>query len=69
MVTKHLIPEDIAALYHVEEWRNATGVLQTAHPIEWLDIQEALRAFELRRSEILLGGGRKSVIADRFDSF
>lgn len=69
MVTKHLIPEDIAADYQVEEWRNATGVLQTAHPTEWQDVQDVLRAFEFRRSEILKGGGRKSVIAARIDSF
>lgn len=69
MVTKHLIPEDIAAAYQVEEWRNATGVLQTAHPVEWQDIQEVLRTFEFRKSEILKGGGRKSVIAERIDGF
>jgi len=69
MVTKHLIPADIAAAYHIEEWRNATGILQTAHPPEWQDIQDVLRAFEFRQSEILLGGGRKSVIAERIDGF
>lgn len=69
MVTKHLIPTDIAADYQVEEWRNATGVLETAHPQEWQDIQDVLRAFRFRRSEILKGGGRKSVIAERIDGF
>lgn len=69
MVTKHLIPLDIAADYQVEEWRNATGVLQTAHPQEWQDVQDVLKAFEFRKSEILKGGGRKSVIAERIDSF
>lgn len=69
MVTKHLIPEDIASAYQVEEWRNAAGVLYTAHPGEWRDIQDVLRAFVFRKSEILLGGGRKSVIANRIDDF
>ena len=41
MVTRHLIPKDIAADYEVQEWRNATGVLQTAHLNEWQDIIEA----------------------------
>jgi hypothetical protein len=41
MVTRHLIPEDIATDYEVQEWRNATGVLQTAHLNEWQDIIEA----------------------------
>lgn len=69
MVTTHLIPADLAASYEVHEWRNATGILETAHPAEWQDIVDALRAFEFRRSEVLKGGGGKSVIAQRFDGF
>ncbi len=69
MVTTHLVPADIAARYEVHEWRNATGVLATAHPHEWNEIVAALRAFQFFRSEILKGGGRKSVIASRFDGF
>ena len=41
MVTLHLVPADIMTTYEVHEWRNATGVLSTAHPNEWTDIQEA----------------------------
>ena len=69
MVTRHLIPEDIVANYEVHEWRNATGVLQTAHLNEWQDIIAALRAFQFRRSELLKGGGAKSIIAQRIDNF
>jgi Restriction endonuclease BglII len=69
MATLHLIPTDIAQTYEVHEWRNAAGVLSTAHPTEWQDVIEVLRAFEFRRSEVLKGGGRKSVIARRIDSF
>lgn len=69
MVTKHLIPADITESYEVHEWRNATGVLATAHPREWDDIVAALRAFEFRRSEVLKGGGGKSLISSRLDSF
>jgi hypothetical protein len=68
MTTTHLVPRDIADLYEVHEWRNAAGVLSTAHPEEWADIQHALRAFVLLRSEIMRAGGRKSLIATRFDS-
>ena len=67
MVTTHLIPNDIREEYEVHEWRNATGVLQTAHPAEWEDVLAALRAFEFKKSELLKGGGRKSVIAERID--
>src|SRR3984893_9348638 len=47
----------------------ATGILQTAHLNEWQDIIDALRAFQFRRSELLKGGGGKSIIAQRIDSF
>jgi hypothetical protein len=69
MGTKHLIPEDLLAAYEIEEWRNATGVLQTAHPSEWQDIIDCLRAFRFLRSEVLKGGGRKSKIPERIDRF
>ncbi len=68
-MTLHLIPTDVAKTYEVHEWRNAAGVLSTAHPSEWRDVIDVLRAFEFRRSEVLKGGGRKSVIAKRIDSF
>lgn len=65
----HLVPSDIIATYEVHEWRNATGVLSTAHPSEWEDIIAVLRAFEFKRSELLAGGGGKSVISTRIDKF
>jgi hypothetical protein len=69
MTTLHLIPDELVRTYEVHEWRNAAGVLATAHPVEWADICDMLRAFTFRRSEILTGGGSKSVIARRIDSF
>jgi len=68
MSTLHLVPEDIRALYNVKEWRNATGVLQTACAAEWDDIIQVLRDFRLYRSEILAPGGDKSPISTRIDS-
>ena len=44
------VPEDLQRLYHVREWRNATGVLETACPDEWREIVEILSAFRLLRS-------------------
>jgi hypothetical protein len=67
MVTDHLVPPDIREFYEVHEWRNAVGVLQTACPDEWADIQAALRAFRLHRSEILKAGGRRSSIVERLE--
>ncbi|WP_170003830.1 BglII/BstYI family type II restriction endonuclease [Pseudopontixanthobacter vadosimaris] len=67
MSTEHLVPEDLRQLYHVKEWRNATGVLQTAAPEEWAEIVQILRNFRLLRSEVTTAGGAKSPIAGRID--
>lgn len=67
MTTDHLVPPDIAENYEVHEWRNAVGVLQTACPDEWLEIQEALRRFQLFRSEVLAPGKNRSKIVARLE--
>lgn len=67
MVTDHLVPGDITALYEVHEWRNAVGVLTTACPNEWIEILAALRSFRLHRSEILAAGGNRSKIVERLE--
>ncbi len=46
MSTLHLVPADICERYHGKEWRNAAGVLCTACPAEWQDVQEVLRGFQ-----------------------
>ncbi|MBM3484953.1 MAG: restriction endonuclease, partial [Alphaproteobacteria bacterium] len=68
MSTLHLVPDDLRERYHVKEWRNAAGILATACSAEWRDIQEVLRGFRLLRSEILVGGGNRSLISRRIDS-
>ena len=67
MSTLHLVPADLQEHYHVKEWRNATGVLATSCPDEWQDIQDVLRGFRLMKSEILVGGGNRSLISRRID--
>lgn len=67
MSTLHLVPDDLQRLYHVKEWRNAAGVLATACPAEWQDILEILRGFRLLRSEVVVGGGNRSLISRRID--
>lgn len=68
MGTLHLVPAQLRELYHVYEWRNATGVLQTACPDEWAEIVDCLSEFRLYRSEIEDKGKNKSPIARRLDS-
>ena len=65
--TLHLVPEDLRDLYEVREWRNAAGVLSTAYPAEWADIQAVLRSFKLPKSQILAAGGNRSDLSKAFD--
>lgn len=67
MTTEHLVPEDLRALYHVREWRNAAGVLATSCPEEWQEIIDVLRNFRLLRSEILTAGGGLSPISQQIN--
>jgi hypothetical protein len=67
MSTLHLVPADILERYHVKEWRNAAGVLETACPDEWREVQDVLRQFQLLASEIRIGGGNRSLISRRID--
>jgi hypothetical protein len=67
MSTIHLVPTDLRDVYHVKEWRNATGILQTACPEEWADVAAVLREFRLYKSEVLVGGGNRSLISRRID--
>jgi hypothetical protein len=68
MTTTHLIPADILELYEVHEWRNATGVLLTAHPGEWEEALEALRQFRFTTADVLAPGKNKSELAKSFDA-
>jgi hypothetical protein len=63
------VPADITSRFHIEERRHAVAILATDYPEEFSDILECLRQFDLLRSEIEVGGGGKSKIANRFDKF
>lgn len=68
MSTIHLVPKALRKLYHVHEWRNATGILQTACPGEWADVIAVLCNFKLYRSEVAAAGKNRSPISRRLDS-
>ncbi len=67
MPTIDLVPEDLRSVYHVREWRNATGVLATACPQEWTEIISVLRDFRLLRSEVQAAGKNRSPISRQLD--
>ena len=64
-----LIPRAIHRRFVIEERRHACAILTADFAGEFTDIIDCLHDFKLVRSEIVVGGGRKSKIADRFDSF
>jgi hypothetical protein len=53
--------------YEVYEWRHASAVLITDFPREWNDIREVLSRFRLKKSQVVVGGGSKSQMADWID--
>lgn len=63
------LPEDIVDLYDVHEYRHAIAILKTDFPDEYNEIIEMLRAFKLKKSDILSAGGRKSNISGFLDKF
>lgn len=67
MPTEHLIPPDLFEKYEIKEWRNATGILETACKAEWDEIVQVLREFRLLSSEVRVGGGNRSLISQRID--
>jgi len=62
-----LFPENIAEKYEIFDWRNAAAILSTVHSAEWSDILDVLDAFELRHSDLTVGGGNKSRMAAQID--
>jgi len=64
-----VIPTQTRERYHIEERRHACAILTTDCSPELQDIVGCLDQFELLRSEIAAGGGGKTKIAKRFDSF
>jgi hypothetical protein len=64
-----LLPKDIREKYEVREWKHACAILKIDFPQEWEDIIALLRAFKLKKSWIIRGGGNKSDLSKWIDEF
>ncbi len=64
-----LLPRFILDHYDVREWRHACAVLKHDFPEEWQDVIDLLMHFRLCKSWLLVGGGRKSGVAQSIDAF
>lgn len=62
-------PDDVCGLYEIREWKHASTILKYDYRSEWDDLIEMLRAFRLKRSWIIEGGGRKTKLAQWVDDF
>lgn len=61
------IPEEIRQAYEIKEWKHASAILAADFPEQWGDILAVLRAFRLKRSHVIVGGGSKSLVARELD--
>ncbi|HRJ97022.1 MAG TPA: BglII/BstYI family type II restriction endonuclease, partial [Fimbriimonadaceae bacterium] len=53
--------------FDVYEWRHASAILRTDFPSEWSDLCEVLGRFRVLRSQVVVGGGGKSKVAQTLD--
>jgi hypothetical protein len=63
-----LLPEFIRDHYEIHEWRHAAAILQLDFTDEWQEISDVLTNFRFYKSEIMVGGGQKSLVATRIDT-
>jgi len=62
-------PPDVSDLYEIHEWKHASAVLKSDFPGEWEDLIEMLRAFRLKKSWLIHGGGNKTLLARWVDAY
>ncbi len=62
------LPNFILENYEVHEWRHAVAILKKDFPNEYNDIIEILTNFRLFKSQMIVGGGGKSLISRSIDS-
>ena len=64
-----LIPTELHKRFLFDERHHATSVLAVDYPDEFKDLVACLKAFHLRRSDILKAGGGLSPIPKAIDGF
>lgn len=61
-------PQFIREKFELHEWRHASAILQADFAHEYEDICDVLGRFRLKKSAIVVGGGRKSDVAGWIDA-
>lgn len=62
------IPKYLQDNFEIHEWKHAITILKGDFPDEWNDIIDVLTKFTLKKSWIVVAGGRKSQVADWLDT-
>jgi hypothetical protein len=60
------VPQDIADLYEVHDYKHAAAILANEFPGEFENICAVLRAFRFTREDVRMAGGNESPIPKRF---
>jgi hypothetical protein len=63
------IPKELFPRYLFQEWNHAAAILAGDFPDEWADLLACLKAFCLKKSDIVVGGGGRSQIPIQLDGF
>jgi hypothetical protein len=63
------LPPYVRENYEYHEWKHASAILSQDFPSEWTDLLDLLTTLRLRKSWITQGGGNKSKLSGRIDSF
>lgn len=63
-----IFPEFVRTHYEIHEWRHASAILKEDFPSEFLDVCDVMSRFRLKKSDLMVGGGRKSNISGWIDS-
>lgn len=66
MPWNNYIPEDIARLYEIHDYKHAAAILANEFPGEFGEICQALRSFRFTMEDVLRSGGNESPIPKTF---
>jgi len=68
MVWQNYIPEDIAALYDVHDYKHAAAIISKEFPNEFKELCVALRSFRFTIKDLISAGGNESHIPKIFSN-
>lgn len=68
MSLKNYFDENFQNKFYIREWRHALAILKHEFPEQFDDITDVLSQFELRKSNIVTGGGAKSRVSGYIDN-